>query len=212
MTEKDTKKPQEPPTEEPKVLSDSEVKELYSKLHGEEKPLGLFSKLKKSADSIVKKTTDAIDDIEEDTKPLLGKFANQTKGELGDFSKESTTKMKNVGSSLKNASGKYFGKTLDEIEDGTKFLKERSPEAADKFKDGLEKTGDSIKKNIPKAGKQTKNSFMDSIEKIQGSRTIGKEYGQKSVQILRELGELKESGLISEKDYAAKKREILERI
>ncbi len=197
---------------EDRALSDEEVNELYRKLKGKEKSPSLLAKLKDSADSVVKKTTDAIEDLEDDAKPFLGKIADQTKDELEDFSKDSSSGLKNAGKSLKGFGNKFLGKTRNELEDGTNFLKEKSPDAAEKFKDGLEKTGDSLKKSLPKAGKSTKNSFIDTVEKLYGAKTVGRQYGAQSIQLLRELGELRESGLITEKDYLEKKREILERI
>ena len=224
-------------TPKSKTLSDEEVNELYSELENEEKSsqeaqenLGKFKKmsdavLDKSGDisktgdkmikegisSTYKKTSDFVNKIEH-SKPVFEKFKRQSTDELNDFTSKSTLKLKGFGTKLKSLSERYVDKTKSELDESKNFLKSNAPTTKNKIKEEFGKGTDSLKKNVPKMGHKTKSSFLDSVEKIYGASTIGKQYGTKSAELLFKLGELKASNLITQEEYDIKKKEILERI
>lgn len=220
-----------------KILSDDEVNEMYSKLENEsnlsdelQENLGKFKKMGdsvldksedvvNSSDKIIKegisntykKTSDIVNKIEH-SKPVFEKFKRQSTDEFNEFTSKSTLKLKDFGTKLKSLGEKYVDKTKSELDESKNFLKSNAPATKNKIKEEFGKGTNSLKKNVPKMGHKTKSSFLDSIEKIYGASTIGKQYGAKSADLLFKLGELKTSDLISQEEYDAKKKEILKRI
>lgn len=194
--------------QENKVISDEQVNDLYSEMKGHKKSDGIFSKIKGRTFSGIKKIES---DVQQAT-PILEKIKEKTSSELTEVSKKSSSKLHDVSKSLNEISKKSFDRTKIELSDGKAYLKHNAPIAGTKIKGELSKGAKSVKENAPKFGKQTKASFVDSVEKIYGASTRGKQYGEKSVEILRKVGELRESGLITEEEYELKKKEILGRI
>lgn len=71
------------------------------------------------------------------------------------------------------------------------------------------------KKTIEKGsgiGKHLKEQSLKSMEESIATARKAAESGEKNLKILKKLAELKEEGIISEEEFAAKKKEILERI
>jgi hypothetical protein len=50
------------------------------------------------------------------------------------------------------------------------------------------------------------------FEKFVGRIRVGTQYGKSSIDLLSELAKLKELGIITEKEFEAKKKEVLDRI
>ena len=54
--------------------------------------------------------------------------------------------------------------------------------------------------------------FFELFEKFVGRIRVGTQYGKSSIDLLSELAKLKELGIITDKEFEAKKKEILDRI
>jgi hypothetical protein len=54
--------------------------------------------------------------------------------------------------------------------------------------------------------------IFELFEKFVGRIRVGTQYGKSSIDLLSELAKLKELGIITEKEFEAKKKEILDRI
>lgn len=70
----------------------------------------------------------------------------------------------------------------------------------------------SIKKNSPKFYKKISNGFFYFFESIVGRIKLGTQYGTSSLEILEKLAKLKELGILTDEEFAKKKRKILDRI
>lgn len=147
-------------------------------------------------------------------KALYSEYIDNEKhsSELDKFSKESTTKIKNAQASLKGYGTKFFGKTKKELSEGGEYFEKNIPTLKNKMSEEFKEGTESVQKNAPKIGRKIKGSFLDTIEKTYGASTIGKQYGTQSVSILKQIGDLRDTGLITEKEYLQKKKELLERI
>jgi len=69
-----------------------------------------------------------------------------------------------------------------------------------------------IKKNSPKFYKRITRGFFYFFESIVGRVKIGTQYGTSSLEILEKLAKLKELGIITEEEFARKKKKILDRV
>lgn len=70
----------------------------------------------------------------------------------------------------------------------------------------------SIKKNSPKFYKKISNGFFYFFESIVGRIKLGTQYGTSSLEILEKLANLKELGILTDEEFANKKKKILDRI
>ncbi|MFB5627145.1 MAG: SHOCT domain-containing protein [Nitrosarchaeum sp.] len=78
-----------------------------------------------------------------------------------------------------------------------------------------EKTLDSgilLKKKGPRFYKKISNGFFYFFESVVGRIKIGTQYGASSVETLEKLSKLKELGIITDEEFAKKKKKILDRI
>lgn len=194
--------------QENEVISDKQVDAMYNEMKGKKKSHGILSKIKGTAFSGIKKIET---DVQQAT-PFFEKMKEKTTLELNEVAEKSGTKLNNASKSINEITKKSFDKTKIELSEGKAYLKQNAPIAGAKIKDELSKGAKSVKENAPKFGKQTKASFIDSVERIYGASTRGKQYGEQSVEILKKIGELKQSGLITDEEYAVKKKELLGRI
>lgn len=69
-----------------------------------------------------------------------------------------------------------------------------------------------LKKKSPKFYKKLCNAFFYFFELIVGRIKLGTQYGASSLELLEKLAKLKELGIITEKEFAEKKKKILDRI
>jgi hypothetical protein len=118
--------------------------------------------------------------------------------------------------------GKHLGKeSLEKInqvtndtadflksQDYLKTLKSNSLKIREK---GLEQKS-MLKKNSPKFYKKIVNAFFHFFELIVGRIKLGTQYGAPSLEILEKLAKLKELGIITDKEFNEKKKNILDRI
>lgn len=68
------------------------------------------------------------------------------------------------------------------------------------------------KRNLVRGLVKIRNSIFELFEKFVGRIRIGTQYGKSSIELLSELAKLKELGIITEKEFDDKKKEILGRI
>lgn len=76
---------------------------------------------------------------------------------------------------------------------------------------GYEK-GKEIQKKTPSVLKKIGPKSLSGFEKFIGTIRRGTQYGKTSIEMLEQFAKMKELGIITEKEYQAKKKEILERI
>ncbi len=118
--------------------------------------------------------------------------------------------------------GKQFGeKSLEKIKEtatiGAEYIK-LQPHWKSLKNNSLkikEKSLDSasiIKKNSPRFYKKISNGFFYFFESIVGRIKLGTQYGTSSLEILEKLAKLKELGILTDEEFAKKKKKILDRI
>lgn len=120
------------------------------------------------------------------------------------------------------AQGKEFGKdALTKIEESaktsTEFIKsqpywESLKNSSQKIKEkGIEQEK-MLKKQGPKFYKKIINGFFYFFEIIVGRIKLGTQYGHSSLDLLEKLARLKELGILTDEEFARKKKKILDRI
>lgn len=118
--------------------------------------------------------------------------------------------------------GKHFGKeSFEKIKDttlsGTEYIKSHPQwkslkNNSAKIKEKSIDSAISIKKNSPKFYKKISNGFFYFFESIVGRVKLGTQYGTSSLEILEKLAKLKELGILTDEEFAKKKKKILDRI
>jgi len=120
------------------------------------------------------------------------------------------------------AHGKKIGRdAMEKIEEtakiGTEFIKSRPywesiKNSSQKFKEkGIEQEK-ILKKQSPKFYKKIVSGFFYFFEIIVGRIKLGTQYGNSSLELLEKLARLKELGIITDEEFAKKKKKILDRI
>lgn len=115
------------------------------------------------------------------------------------------------------------------------FAKNTSQKFDENIKEGIQKTKDSsivqgvqdkathLRSIDEKEKNKYKRKFIRGLvkvrdiifqffEKLVGRIRIGTQYGKTSIDLLSDLAKLKELGIVTEKEFEAKKKEILDRI
>lgn len=118
--------------------------------------------------------------------------------------------------------GKQFGKeSIEKIKDtassGTEYIKSHPQwkslkNNSVKIKEKSIDSAISIKKNSPKFYKKISNGFFYFFESIVGRIKLGTQYGTSSLEILEKLAKLKELGILTDEEFAKKKKKVLDRI
>ena len=93
------------------------------------------------------------------------------------------------------------GSHWESIKTGTSKLKEKSLEQEIK-----------LKKHSPKIYRRITSGFFYFFETLVGRIKIGLQYGSPSLEILERLAKLKELGILTDEEFAKKKKKILDRI
>jgi len=96
-------------------------------------------------------------------------------------------------------------KTMDEIKDTNKNLNKAGRSAFTKSSKLILQSKDFLSKNAPKVSKTMSDSVNSLFKKNQS-------LNQKDLDLLERLAGLKESGIISQKEFNSKKKKILEKI
>lgn len=78
-------------------------------------------------------------------------------------------------------------------------------------KTGIEK-GKEIQKKGPPALVRFGRKLLSMLEKFVGAIRRGTQYGKTSMEILEQFAKMKELGIITDKEFEAKKKELLDRI
>lgn len=78
-------------------------------------------------------------------------------------------------------------------------------------KTGIEK-GKEIQKKGPPALVRFGRKLLSLVEKFVGAIRRGTQYGKTSMEILEQFAKMKELGIITDKEFEAKKKELLDRI
>jgi len=117
---------------------------------------------------------------------------------------------------------KQIGKdVLTEIENtvktGTEFIKsqpylESLKNRSLKIKENKIKHEKNLKKQSPKLYRKITNGFFNFFEVIVGRIKLGTQYGNSSLELLEKLARLKELGILTDEEFAKKKKKILDRI
>jgi len=118
--------------------------------------------------------------------------------------------------------GKKIGQdTMEKIEEtaktGTEFIKsqhcwESLKKSSLKIKEkGIEQEK-KLKKQSPKLYRKIINGFFYFFEIIVGRIKLGTQYGNSSLELLEKLARLKELGILTDEEFAKKKKKILDRI
>jgi len=155
---------------------------------------------------------------------------------LENSSKSSSDKEKKVVKEPENDSFVQIKQKADEaIKDSLEFAVKASEKIDKNIREGIQKTKDSSiyqdvqnrTNQIRTMDKKEKNRHKRKIintlikirdiifglfEKFVGRIRVGTQYGKSSIDLLSELAKLKELGIITEKEFEAKKKEILDRI
>lgn len=118
--------------------------------------------------------------------------------------------------------GKNFGReSLEKINEvtttGTKFIKSQPywkslKNSSTKIKKKSLEHGTTLKNKSPKFYKKISNEFFYFFETIVGRINLGTQYGTASLEILEKLAKLKELGILTDEEFARKKKKILDRI
>ena len=126
-------------------------------------------------------------------------------------------------------------KTDEAIKESLDFAVNASKKIDKNIKEGIQKTkGSSIyqevqdktnqirtmdhseknrhKRKIIRSLIKIRDVIFELFEKFVGRIRVGTQYGKSSIDLLSELAKLKELGIITEKEFEAKKKEILDRI
>lgn len=126
-------------------------------------------------------------------------------------------------------------KTNEAIKESFDFAVSASKKIDKNIKEGIQKTKDSSiyqevqdrtnrirtmdqseknrhKRKIIRSMIKIRDIIFELFEKFVGRIRVGTQYGKSSIDLLSELAKLKELGIITEKEFEAKKKEILDRI
>lgn len=126
-------------------------------------------------------------------------------------------------------------KTDEAIKESFDFAVSASKKIDKNIKEGIQKTKDSSiyqevqertnrirtmdqseknrhKRKIIRSLIKIRDVIFELFEKFVGRIRVGTQYGKSSIDLLSELAKLKELGIITEKEFEAKKKEILDRI
>ena len=118
--------------------------------------------------------------------------------------------------------GKQLGKEsvlkINEVTSSTadflkskEYLKKIKSNSLKIMEKGLEQKS-MLKKKGPKFYKKFINAFFYFFELLIGRIKLGTQYGTSSLEILEKLANLKELGIITDKEFNEKKKKILDRI
>lgn len=103
------------------------------------------------------------------------------------------------------------------IKEGIQKVKENSvvqevQAKADHLRTMDQKEKNRYKRKVVRGFVKVRDIIFGLFEKFVGKIRIGTQYGKSSLDLLSDLAKLKELGIITEKEFEAKKKEILDRI
>jgi len=104
----------------------------------------------------------------------------------------------------KKKQGKFFDKLKDTVSEAKATGEILSKVALEKGREGLA-TGTELSKKVSKKGAESFEKGLASAKKATSS-------SDHMISLIEKLGKLKESGLITEKEFQTKKKELLDKI
>jgi len=168
------------------------------------------------------------------------KSKNESKENLGsdekNISNQPLKKIEKIQNETKEGSFLKIKQKADEaIKDSFDFAFNASEKIDKNIKEGIQKTKESsvfqevqdktnhlrtmdqkeknrYKRKITNGLAKIRDVFFELFEKFVGRIRIGTQYGKSSIDLLSDLAKLKELGIITEKEFDAKKKKILDRI
>ena len=155
------------------------------------------------------------------TKNKRNSFDGKIESEEKNLTEESFQKIKEKTDEVLKESYEYavdISHKLDKnIREGIEKTKESSivqdlRTKAEQFRTMDEKEKNKHKRKIIRVLVKIRNIIFELFEKFVGRIRIGTQYGKSSIELLGDLAKLKELGIITEKEFEAKKKEILGRI
>jgi len=81
-----------------------------------------------------------------------------------------------------------------------------------KIKEKTSEHGAELKERSPKLYKKISSGFFYFFEVLVGRIKLGSQYGTSSLEILEKLAKLKELGILTDEEFAEKKKNVLDRI
>lgn len=159
------------------------------------------------------------------------KSKNESNGDLSVNGKKNL----NQNSEKEDSFQKIKQKTDEAIKESFEFTTKASQKIDKSIKDGFQKTKESsifqgfqektnqlrtmdqkeknrYKRKIIQSLVKIRDVIFGLFEKFVGRIRLGTQYGKSSIELLSELAKLKELGIITEKEFEIKKKEILARI
>jgi len=160
---------------------------------------------------------------------------NLTKKENKDFSKHQSKQFSDSKESLDDSFLKIKQKTNDVMKNSFDFAITTSHKIDQNIKEGIQKAkensiiqeaqakADRLRTMDQKEKNRYKRKFVRGLIKVRdavfelferfvGRIRIGTQYGKSSIDLLSDLAKLKELGILTEKEFDLKKKDILDRI
>lgn len=139
---------------------------------------------------------------------------NNEKEDFLDELKKGTNKIIKAGIQLtKNASEKIDESTKIGMEKAkaSPNLNKLKIKTEEVTKVGIEKAKE-IQEKTPGFLNKLCQKFLSGLEKFVGTIRRGTQYGKTSIEMLEQFAKMKELGIITDEEFKAKKKEILDRI
>jgi hypothetical protein len=142
------------------------------------------------------------------------KITKKKQGKIFDELAKNYTQTIDHGKSFGNSSLEKISNSTSSASDFIKskhyweLLKNNSLKIKEKTTAG----GIELKKHGPKFYEKICNAFFYFFEALVGRIKLGSQYGTASLEILEKLAKLKELGILTDEEFAEKKKKILDRI
>ena len=136
------------------------------------------------------------------------------KNELLDGIKKNTDKVFKTGVELSRIASKKIDESTKigiEKAKSSQKLNELKTQTAKAAKIGMEK-GKEIQEKSPSVLKKIGQNSLLGFEKFVGTIRRGTQYGKTSIEMLEQFAKMKELGIVTDEEFEAKKKEILDRI
>jgi hypothetical protein len=138
-------------------------------------------------------------DAREDSLLKIKQKANEMIKSSFDFAVDTSQKIdKNIKDSIQKAKE---SSVVQEVQAKTDHLRTMDQKEKNRYK-----------RKIVSGFVKIRDIIFGLFEKFVGKIRIGTQYGKSSLDLLSDLAKLKELGIITEKEFDAKKKEILDRI
>ena len=145
------------------------------------------------------KKVSGVNDAREDSLLKIKQKANERIKNSFDFAVDTSQKIdKNIKEGIQKAKESSI---VQEVQAKTDYLRTMDQKEKNRYK-----------RKIVRGFVKVRDIIFGLFEKFVGKIRIGTQYGKSSLDLLSDLAKLKELGIITEKEFEAKKKEILDRI